>query len=154
MRGYIFDANHVSALCSKNERLLTKVANLASGSRIFASAVTIGELWAGNKMTENARPGKRNDYIACITKHFLSNTLPVTSSTSYYYAEIMGRIWQMNPPKGKGVKTDAHLAQLSVDVNDIWLVAAAHEHNLTVVTDDKMTILRQSVPEVTFESWT
>jgi predicted nucleic acid-binding protein len=46
------------------------------------------------------------------------------------------------------------LSDLGVDVNDVWIVAVAWEHNLTLLTNDRMPVLREVVGnDVEFDSW-
>lgn len=56
------------------------------------------------------------------------------------------------PPKKR---TERHLLDLGVDINDVWAVAVAWEHGLIFVTEDKMACIREAVgSDVQFECWT
>jgi predicted nucleic acid-binding protein len=101
--------------------------------------------------TTNQR--RRNEARAFINAEFAPNALPISRSTGYYYAQIMGRIWKQIPPLKDKVSTDLHLANQGINVNDVWIVASAWEHGLTFLTKDKMTCIRKVTPEVTWESW-
>lgn len=66
----------------------------------------------------------------------------------------MAGIWQRNPPANKKISTEAHLASLGVDINDIWICAAALEHNITLVTEDRMACIKDAAgTELRCECW-
>ena len=69
------------------------------------------------------------------------------------YAEIMGRIWKAYPPASRKTSTDEHLLSKGVDINDVWVVAVAKHYRMTLLTEDGMKVLREVVPEITFENW-
>jgi predicted nucleic acid-binding protein len=97
---------------------------------------------------------RRDDYAKFVIDEYLHNTLEVTASTRVCYASIIGRIWQRHPPASKDTKTERHLVGCGVDVNDLWLVAAAWEHGLIVLTEDAMSWIREAVGrDVVFDCW-
>ena len=83
---------------------------------------------------------------------FFHHACEVSINTGIYYAKIMERIWQRWPPKSS-TKTEAHLASLGVDINDVWVVAVAWEHGLIVLTQDKMQAIKDVTTEVEFDCW-
>lgn len=153
MSGYLLDTNHVTALASRNQKILQKVQSLPVNTQLRACTITLGEVEAGNLITTTTDQQKRNQCTAFINATFLPNALPVSTSTRIYYAQIISRIWQKHsPPKGS-VQTESHLVSLGVNINDVWIVAVAWEHGLTFVTTDKMQCIRDVVPEVQGENW-
>jgi predicted nucleic acid-binding protein len=93
-------------------------------------------------MSETTDWAKREEYIRIIRNELRPNSLTVTAKTAGYYGRLIGRIWTTHPPKGASVGTDAHLALLGVDVNDVWIAAQSIEHNLRLVTTDGMACIR------------
>jgi predicted nucleic acid-binding protein len=151
--GYLMDTNHVSAFEGKRPSILAKLRSLPSDTQIRACTITLGEIEAGYEMTASTNPKRRNEAIAFINSEFVPNALPISHSTGYYYAKIMGRIWKRIPPIRKGISTDLHLANNGVNVNDVWIVASAWEHGLTFLTNDRMPCIRPETPEVTWDDW-
>ncbi len=147
------DTNHVTAYEGKRPSFLAKLKSLPANTQLRACTITLGEIAAGNEMTVSTNPKRRNDFIAFINSEFVPNALPISHSTGYYYAQIMGRIWKKIPPVKKGISTDLHLASNGVNVNDVWIVASAWEHGLTFLTNDAMTCIKTETPEVTWEDW-
>jgi len=96
---------------------------------------------------------RRNDYAKFVIEEYAYNTVDITAATREYYATIIGRIWQKHPPGRATTKTERHLIDCGVDVNDVWLVSAAWEHGLIVLTEDNMACIRDAVPEVAFDCW-
>lgn len=154
MPGYLLDTNHAAAACRKHPGVLAKLHSLPANTQVRVCCVTLGEIEAGHQMNPTTNQQRRNDFIAELNRRFLPSALPISSSTRFYYANIIGRIWKKNPPANARIKTERHLVKnVGVDINDIWSVATAWEHGLIFVTQDKMTPIRNVVPEVTMDCW-
>jgi predicted nucleic acid-binding protein len=115
-------------------------------------AITLGELEAGLRITATTDQQRRDDFAAFIVKDLLPFTVEVGVNTRIYYADILERIWSKHTPDPK-YRTEAHLVGQGVDINDVWMFAVAWERNLTLLTQDKMTWIREAVPEVSVECW-
>jgi predicted nucleic acid-binding protein len=153
MPGYLLDVNQISALFCKKPAMLLKVASLPKGTQLRACTITLGEIEAGHRMTTSTKQSRRDEYTAFINSDFRPNALPVSHSTGYYYADIIGEIWKRHAPTKPGTRTDAHLLQLGIDINDVWAVAVAMEHGLVFVTCDNMACIREVVPASQLECW-
>lgn len=153
MIGYLMDTNHVSALAGGRQSVVAKLTSLPANTQIRASTITLGEIEAGHEMTVTTNQRRRDECIAFIQANFVPNALPISHSTGYYYAKIMGRIWKRYPPANGSISPDRHLASHGVNVNDVWIVASALEHGLTFLTNDKMSCIRLDTPEVTWDNW-
>jgi hypothetical protein len=109
---------------------------------------------------------KRRDFIKWVNETFTNNyPLEISQSTRLTYGKIVAGIWQLLPPASAGTRTEEHLVKNGVDINDVWIAAAAWEHNLTLVTRDSMRCIRNAVgPEsvaglrgddhIRFDCWT
>lgn len=153
MPGYLLDTNHLSAFAQDNPTILKKLAELPPDVQLRVCVITLGESEAGHRITESTNQEKRDAYTAYINRVFLPNAIPVTGNTRLYYADIIGRVWTQHPPQTRRRRTEAHLVSLGIDVNDIWITAVALEHKFILVTNDKMTIIKEVVSEIKFENW-
>jgi predicted nucleic acid-binding protein len=152
VKGYLLDTNHVNAWENETPSFVHRLEQIPLDSKIFVCAITVGELEGGHRITKTTNQTRRDEFTAFVVKHLHPNTIPLTLATRTYYAEILARIWDKHrPPPGR--RTERHLVELGVDVNDVWTVAVAWEHNLTLLTSDAMTVIRGVVPEVAYENW-
>lgn len=154
MRGYLLDDNHVAGLFREEATILRKIRSIPVDWQMRVCNVTIGELEAGHRMTQTTDQSRRDAFEKFIVKNILHLGLEVSVHTRDKYAEIMGRIWKKHPPSDGKKKTERHLLDLGVDINDVWAVAVACEHGLTFVTTDKMACIREAVgDDVHFDNW-
>lgn len=153
VRGYLVDANHVTAWETANATFMAKLNQKPPECLIYVSAITFGEIQWGLAVTTSTDTARRKQFDAFVARELWHFVLDVSAPVALAYADILARLWRAHPPAKADTKTDAHLVSLGVDVNDVWLVATAKERNLTVLTQDKMTHVRGVVPEVTFECW-
>lgn len=155
MRGYLLDDNHVGAFIREEPGIMAKARATPPEHLVWICNITLGEIEAGHRgMSQTTDQRKRDEFIRLVNEKFEGFKWEVSEHTPAYYGEIMGRIWQNHPPK-PGVKTERHLLDLGVDINDVWAVAVAWEHGLTFLTDDKMACIREAVAgHVEFGCWT
>lgn len=151
MNGYLMDTNHVVAWEEERSTLIAKLQSVPN-DMIFASAITLGEISAGHEMSSG------DDRRRLLVDRFLSlylipNAIPISHNTRTYYGKIMGRIWQRHPPASSRKRTELHLVEQGLGINDVWIVAMAWERGLIFLTTDAMPWIRESVPEVTFDNW-
>jgi len=154
VRGYLLDVNHVDAHFRKHPSFMERYRLVPHDAQWRICSTTLGEIEAGHQMSSSTNQQRRDDYAAFVIGEYLHNGLDVTASTRISYASIIGRIWKKHPPAGKDTRTERHLVNCGVDVNDLWLVSVAWEHGLTVLTEDAMSCIREAVAsDVQFESW-
>jgi len=148
------DTNHVVAWEAQNPLLLAKVKSLPKDTLLCTSAITLGEMSAGHEMT-SGDPQRRHQVNQFLNIYVIPYAVAVTDATRSYYGQIIGRIWRRQPPANASVSTDAHLLSLGVDINDVWIVACAWEHGLTLLTTDSMANIRAVTvtAEVNFDNW-
>jgi predicted nucleic acid-binding protein len=116
--------------------------------------IVLGEIEAGHLITTTSDQLKRDDYDRFINEKYLPLSLKVSTTTRLYYGQIVARIFQKYPFSSHKTKTERYLVELSVDINDVWIVAIAWEHNLTVLTTDRMEKIREAVGnDVQFDCW-
>jgi len=116
--------------------------------------IVLGEIEVGHLITTTSDQLKRDDYDRFINEKYLPLSLKVSTTTRLYYGQIIARIFQQYPSSSHNPKTERYLVGLDVDINDAWIVAIAWEHNLTVLTTDKMEKIREAVgDDVEFDCW-
>ena len=153
MLGYLLDTNHIDAVFLSKSTVMNKINSLPGDTQIRVCAITLGEIEAGHRMTHTTNQRRRDDFAAFVNEKFLANALPISHSTRLSYAEIISRIWKRHPPANPKTRTEVHLLQLGVDINDVWVAAVAWEHGLIFVTRDKMKCIREAVVELQVECW-
>jgi tRNA(fMet)-specific endonuclease VapC len=153
VRGYLLDTNHVEAFFRKEPSIIQKVRTIPAERLIWVCSITLGEIEAGHAMTQTTNQTVRDEYVKFVRDNFLDFRLDVSEFTPEQYAKIMRRIWRKHPPSSSNKKTEQHLLDLGVDINDVWLVAVALEHGLTFVTRDKMTCIKEAVGVESFDNW-
>jgi predicted nucleic acid-binding protein len=154
LRGYLLDNNHIEAYFRQVPSVIAKIRSIPADWPIMVSNITMGEIAAGHLMTHTTNPQKRDDYNKFLIDNFLHRSAEVSYTTRIYYARIMGTIWRLHAPGSNRIRTERHLVDLGVDINDVWTVAIAWEHNLIFVTTDAITCIREAVEDnVTFECW-
>ncbi len=154
MRGFLLDVNHVAARCREDPKLMAKLRTFPAEWPVRVCAITLGEIEAGHLITTTTDQAKRNEFIRCINEEFLRYALEISIHTRLYYGKIISRILHANPMPNPSTRTEKHLIDLGVDINDAWTVASAWEHNLTFCTTDAMTCIRQAVRnDVKFDNW-
>lgn len=152
MRGYLIDVNHVGPFIRQEPGIMAKARAIPAEHLICICSITLGEIEAGHRgMTQTTDQATRDEYTRLVNENFVFKIKP-SEHTPALYGEIMGRIWQNDPPRPK-VETEKHLLNLGVDINDVWAVAIAWEYGLTFLTTDGMACIRKAVPEVTFGCW-
>ena len=151
--GYLLDANHAHAWERGESNFIKRYENVHPLSLVRVCTITLGEMESGFRMTADQDPARRSQCRAFMDRELRKFALDVTVQTSLAYADIMERIWNKHKPQ-KGVKTERHLVDKGVDINDVWIVAVALERGFTLLTTDSMAVIRDVVSDVQFENWT
>jgi predicted nucleic acid-binding protein len=146
------DTNHVVAWEAGNLAVRAKLDSMPTNTLVCTSAIVLGEMSAGHHMTAGDLQ-RRHQVRQFLNIWVIPYVVAVSATTENYYGQIIGRLWKIPPLPKKGTDTDAHLVSLGVNVNDVWIVASAWEHNLILLTSDSMTNIRNVTSEVTFENW-
>ena len=154
MKAYLLDTNHVERLFEEHERVMARLGSLPPDTQIRASVISLGEIEAGHRITETTDQQRRDDFDRFVALKFRPHALTVSPVTRYCYADLIEGIWQRNPPTSRGTRSEWHLIKLGVDINDVWIAAQAIEHNLILVTEDKMQCIRESAGKLLdVENW-
>lgn len=167
MDGFLLDTNifsiwHDSVLGERHRRVTERIDGLESGSPLWMSIVSLGEIEFGHHCTQPASLERLSEFKAFIRKQ---NILfkEVTRHTTGQYGRLKAAIFQKYAPKEKRGKKkiieqlldpiSGHA--LGAQENDLWIVAQALEHNLVLVSDDRMErifdVIHDIDPEFRFE---
>jgi predicted nucleic acid-binding protein len=156
--GYLLDTNHIGAEFDGHASFMERLQAAPPESVFFVCSISLGEIEA-SYLIAGRDPEVVRQFKRFLQETFLNgpdeNTyvLMIDERTREYYAHIISRIFAQYPLQNNKVRTEKHLVDLGTDINDVWIVATAWKHNLTLLTTDKMTVIRAVVPEVPFENW-
>ena len=153
--GYLLDTNIVRLWFAKNPMICQRIDAL-QGNLIYVSVVTIGEIEFAHTSENATDPQKQQRFWREIRKFFETPQLPITEGAAYAYGRFRRAVFDLTDKQGKYTENrEDQLGQkCNIDENDLWLVAQAYEHNLTLVTADGMNILKDAVAgEVEIETW-
>ncbi len=157
--GYLLDTNHVNAYFDEHPGFKRKLQ--ADPQNIFfISAISLGEIEASN-LNAGRDPEVVRRFQKFVRATFLSApkeltfALPVDETSREWYAQIIYRILLKHPLPSLHDGIEKHLSSLGVGINDVWIFATAWNHNLTLLTTDRMKLIRGVVPhtEVLVENW-
>ena len=159
MPGYLLDTNHIGAQFDKNTVFMNRLKAARPDYLFWICAISLGEIEASHYITERD-PEVARDFARFVRERFLSGpsdnsfVLMIDEWSRLRYAEIVNRIWKKHPPPANGKRrTETHLVSLGVDINDVWIFSTAWTHRLTLLTTDRMDLIRSVVPEVKVENW-
>lgn len=88
MNGYLFDTNIVRLWFAKNPVIMSRVNAMPSGSLLYISAITIGEIEFGHLSVKANDPAKQAAFRRWIAQTFDPHRIEITNSTAQSYAEL------------------------------------------------------------------
>lgn len=126
-------------------------AAAAADAVIETSVITFGETNCGHRRSAGTDPARRAACMNWILKQFV-RPLEITRATAEYYGELKAELFNRFPPRTKTRFVDGcydHVSgrEIGVDENDVWLAAQAIEHNLILVSNDKMKNIKTAAGE-------
>ncbi|MBS0386518.1 MAG: PIN domain-containing protein [Proteobacteria bacterium] len=149
--GYLLDTSALSALTQTTHPFHAPmqgvVANIPSGSAMFASVVALAEMEFGlNQIIANgANPTHIAEVAARLAIVRQYTRLDITHHTATSYAELKSKLAQSVQPRAnrQGLRRfveewqDANTGcRLQIDENDLWIAAQAKERDLVIITGD------------------
>lgn len=153
MPGYLLDTNHIEAWEREDPLFVANSRKEPPENILWVCPVSLGEIEWGLRITSTTDSGRRSDCRKFIERSVLKFVWSIETTTRHAYAEIMEEIWRRHPPPSGKNDTQQHLSLFGVDVNDVWIAAVALEHNLTLLTRDKMKTIRACVPHLKTGNW-
>lgn len=164
MRGYLLDTNIVSywfdGQSSQNRNIVDRIRSLPESSPLFVSAISLGEIEFGFRVRHEENFEFEREF-----RRFIQEKLPivlnVTRTTRSSYGLIRAELFDRYAPwhkRGKrprlGQLTEpVSELELGIQENDVWIAAQAMEHNLTLVSNDKLTKIGEVTAGLLLENW-
>jgi predicted nucleic acid-binding protein len=143
MDGYLLDTNTFDYLADQadawHQCVRERFEGLPSGTPVFVSAVTAGEVVYGIRTFPAMAEAKRRSLLESLAEF---RVLDVTTATKDSYAAIRAALFSRAIKEGRrGLRPEqlrdpVTSLQIGIQENDVWLVAQALEHNLVFVTND------------------
>jgi tRNA(fMet)-specific endonuclease VapC len=164
VQGYLLDSNIIrywfDGECMEHDRVLQRVQNLPVGTPLTVSAITLGEIQYGLRVLEES-PDYEVELAGFIYQQ-LPMTLGVTDTTRIDYGSIRARLFRRYAPGElrRKLRLPEQLVDpvtgltLGIQENDLWIAAQAVEHNLILVSNDRLTRIREVASELRVENWT
>lgn len=163
VQGYLLDTNMIRYLsCPRgveHDAASQRLAVVSPDAPVYISAISLGEIEFGHRWEADADTAiqrKLNMYI----RETFPAVLPVTESTRYAYGKLRAELFRRFGGSAKRRTwpedlLDAATAKpLGIQENDLWLVSQAVERRLVLVTNDRMTHIREVTgDDLDVENW-
>jgi tRNA(fMet)-specific endonuclease VapC len=171
---YLLDTNIVSywynTACPEHAAVLSHVQAVSQPDpktgyqpKLFVSAVTLGEIEYGHRVTAAPDPAKQKEFETFVRDQ-CTEPLEISKHVGEPYGKLRAWLFRTFPDKRKRkTKWPEELVdpttskELGVQENDIWIAAQAITHNFVLVTHDSRgnfgKLLRQFRPTLQVEDW-
>lgn len=140
-------------------------APLGAGPKLLVSVVTLGEIEFGHRVALVPDPAAQAAYVKFVEKE-LPGPFELSSDAAALYGELRTRLFNKYAPGEKRkpkmrpeqLVDPATAKELQIQENDLWLCAQAMAHGMVLVTNDRMTQIRNIAlgmnPELHVQNWT
>jgi tRNA(fMet)-specific endonuclease VapC len=165
VHGYLLDTNILDYWRDSNSpehgAVIRRLDSVDPDAPLTISAVAWGEIEYGHRCVSLS-----DTPIQAQFRRFLEERVPrvldIRKTTAVYYGQLRKKLFGKFAPRGKkkGLRPEQLVdpltaAKLGIQENDLWIAAQAMEHNLVLVTHDRMTRIREVVPDLLdIEDWT
>lgn len=145
---YLLDTNHCSDIISGSPRVLAALTTRAD-STISVSIITYAELLymadKSARVTENRR----------VIENFLADVdvYLINEATATTYSRLKASLFNRFAPKEKAKRRGVNIGSLGFTDHDLWIVATAIQHSLTLVSADSDLQRIHQVQPFSLESW-
>ena len=162
MDGYLLDTNIFDYLTDRADVFHAPVqrvfAQVPDATPVFISAITAGEVEYGIQANPGMSEARRLDLLSAVAQF---PVLGVTSGAGTHFGKVRAVLFERNIRNGKRSLRPEQLVdpvtslRLGVQENDLWIVAQALEHNLTLVTHDRRMrpVWEAAGPALRVEDW-
>ena len=161
---YLLDTNFASVLWDglhkEHQIALTFIQSLKPEDRLYISGITVAEIEYGYKVHIGVDPARklaiekamRAFEVREIDKHTTAPYSDIRAALFQKFAPInkRGRVSKKRPEELID-KTSAR--ELVIQENDLWITAIAIQHNMALVTEDRMERVRQVEPRLRCYLW-
>jgi predicted nucleic acid-binding protein len=146
VNGYLLDTGIVGYYFTGHAEVMARIRSLRNPKDVlFISAITRGEIEFGHCRTASTNHERRAEFIRWVGAEFRGKFIvPVTKHTGTYYGELKAKLFAKYQPASQhenhpelGIDQVTGAA-LGIDENDLWIASQSIEHNLILVTTDKL----------------
>ncbi|MEM7624797.1 MAG: PIN domain-containing protein [Planctomycetota bacterium] len=166
MHGYLLDTNIVeywfNDKAPQHASVENQISSQPDGTPILISTVTLGEIEYGHRAVADEPTAIQVRFKEFLDQHFPYH-LDVKHSTAPPYGELRARLFSKYSPadKRKKIRRPEQLSDPAsgleiggIQENDLWIAAQAIEHNLILVTNDKMNSIKAvASSSLRIENW-
>jgi tRNA(fMet)-specific endonuclease VapC len=166
MEAYLIDTMFASALWDEGDvdnasalDFVTRAANL--GDLIYVSRISLAEIEYGYKLYVSTQPERRAK--AEIAMRAFKAIRDVGAGTTEYYSDIRAALFTRFAPRDskgriRSVRPERLIDQttgveLGIQENDLWIASIAAESNMTLVSGDRMSHIKEVYPRLKFVPW-
>lgn len=129
--------------------VLEHVEQLRDDDKLGISIITWGEIFYGYKVNLNDSSSKKNEFLQFI-KSKSPKTFYIDIHTAHMYGELRAKLFEKFAPKNnkKGLRPEQLVDPitslvLGIQENDLWITAQAMARNLILVTNDKLSRIKE-----------
>lgn len=139
-----------AAVAGNVVRLRQAVTNLEIQPKLLISVISLGEIEYGHRVAFPRDPKPQAAYMAFVRQE-LPEAFELSRDATEAYGELRARLFNKFAPSGKRLRkmlpeqlVDPTTAkELGIQENDLWLSAQAIAHGMVLVTNDRMTRIRE-----------
>ncbi len=176
MRDFLLDTQTVrywhDIRCPQHAAVIGNVAALRQLAvplqirpKLLISVVTLGEIEFGHRVALAPDPAAQAAYIKFVQEE-LPNPFELSSDAAVAYGDLRTRLFNKYAPRDKRkpkmrpeqLVDPATAKELQIQENDLWLCAQAVAHGMVLVTNDRMTEIRDVAngmnPPLLVQDWT
>jgi tRNA(fMet)-specific endonuclease VapC len=136
------------------------IQSLPGTPPLWISVITLGEIEYGQRVVSETITVEQQAFIEFTSIRF-PRALEIKSTTRVEYGRLRAGLFKRYSPKEKrqpGLRPEQLVdpitaKELGIQENDIWIAAQALEYNLALVTNDKMTRIREVCNDLMVENW-
>lgn len=118
--------------------------------KLLVSVVTLGEIDFGQRVALAPNSAAQTAYLKFVREE-LPESLEVSSDAAAAYGELRARLFNKYAPGDKRkpkmlpeqLVDPATAKELGIQENDLWIAAQAMAHGMVLVTNDRMTRIRE-----------
>lgn len=144
----------------KREFIERHVGQLPALARLGISVITWGEIAYGHRLESPKQQAVQNEYLQFI-KTKGPKTFAIDMHTANKYGELRALLFEKYLPgkRKPGLRPEQLIdpvtsLELGIQENDLWIAAQAMARNLTLVTNDKLSRIREVAgDELHIENW-
>ena len=145
---YLLDTNHCSYIINGDSQIINAL-NTRSNGVIGISIINYGELLY---MTDKSKQKVQNRivveaFLADVDLYFIDE------ETAIIYSRIKAAVFNYFAPKNKNKRRRTTISNLGFSDHDLWIVATAIQHGLTLVSADSDFKRINQVQAFGLESW-